>query len=88
MKHVKIRVSGKVQGVFFRLSTKKKASKLGVNAIVRNESDGSVYIEAEGPEAALLKFIEWCKSGPPLSRVEQTIVEDGELQGFKNFEIQ
>ena len=88
MKNVKIRVSGKVQGVFFRLSTKKRAIKLGVTGTIRNERDGSVYIEAEGSEDAILKFTEWCKSGPPLSRVEQTTVEEGALHGYKNFEIE
>jgi acylphosphatase len=48
MNHVSIRISGKVQGVFFRASTKGKAEQYGINGFVRNEKDGSVYIEAEG----------------------------------------
>jgi acylphosphatase len=50
-KHFNIRISGRVQGVFFRASTKAKAEELGISGFVQNEPDGSVYIEAEGEEA-------------------------------------
>ena len=48
IKHFDITVQGKVQGVWFRDSTMKEAKRLGINGFVRNEPDGSVYVEAEG----------------------------------------
>ncbi len=70
MKHVNIRVSGKVQGVFFRASTKEQADQLGVKGFARNEPNGDVYIEAEGEEDKLNLFLEWCARGPSKARVE------------------
>jgi acylphosphatase len=48
MKHINIKITGKVQGVFFRASTKAVADQIGVKGFVKNEKDGSVYVEAEG----------------------------------------
>jgi len=56
MRHLNIRVSGKVQGVFFRASTKEQADQLGVKGFVRNEPNGDVYIEVEGDEEKLKIF--------------------------------
>ncbi|MEZ5066975.1 MAG: acylphosphatase [Bacteroidia bacterium] len=55
-----ITVSGKVQGVFFRKFTKEKAVESGLNGFVRNQNDGSVYIEVTGEETVLEDFIQWC----------------------------
>lgn len=68
-----IRVTGKVQGVFFRKSTEEKAGELGVKGLVRNEDDGSVYIEAQGGDTE--KFIDWLHKGPPRAEVDQVKVE-------------
>jgi acylphosphatase len=87
MKHLNIRVSGRVQGVFFRASTKDQADLLGVKGFVRNESNGDVYIEAEGDEIQLPKFLKWCKQGPSRARVENLEVNEGELKNFVNFEV-
>ncbi len=85
--HRSIRVTGRVQGVFFRASTLEIARKLGVNGSVRNEPDGSVFIEAEGEPEAIEKFKAWCHHGPPGARVEQVIVASGPLAGYPSFEI-
>ncbi len=61
MKHMAIRVTGRVQGVYFRASTQQTAVACAIHGFVRNEADGSVYIEAEGEEANLQRFMEWCK---------------------------
>lgn len=87
MKHVNIRVAGKVQGVFFRASTKQKADELGVRGFVRNEHDGSVYIEAEGDEEQLTRFVAWCGHGPAHARVESCEVTAGDIMRFTGFEI-
>lgn len=88
MKRVSILVRGKVQGVFYRASTVTKAQQLGVNGFVRNESDGSVYIEAEGNEEKLNELIAWCRVGPPRGRVDEVVVEtQATLAGFSDFRI-
>jgi acylphosphatase len=87
VKHFKLSVSGKVQGVFFRASTKEAAERLGINGFVRNEPDGSVYIEAEGEEEKLNQFVEWCRVGPPRARVEKLEMIEGEALGFTSFQV-
>jgi acylphosphatase len=88
MKHVSIRVSGVVQGVFFRASAKEKAEQLGIQGKVRNEHDGSVAIIAEGDDAAIEEFIEWCREGPRLSRVDRCVVKEEAVQNMKGFLIE
>ena len=88
MKHYKLRIRGRVQGVWYRASAYRKAEELGLRGFVRNEPDGSVYAEAEGGEAALEAFIRWCEQGPDLARVEQVEVEEGLPRGFRGFEVQ
>ncbi len=87
MKHINIKVTGKVQGVFFRASTKAVADQMGVKGLVRNEKDGSVYIEAEGEETFLDMFVEWCNEGPDKSAVELVEVSEGEFKNYRNFEV-
>lgn len=77
MKKVSIRVTGFVQGVGFRYSTKLVADQIGVYGIVRNESDGSVYIEANGEEEKIDKFIEKIRTSPsPSGQVDSINVEE------------
>jgi acylphosphatase len=87
MKHINIKVTGKVQGVFFRASTKAVADQMGVKGLVKNEKDGSVYIEAEADATTLEMFLEWCNEGPDKSKVESVEVEDGEFKNYRNFEV-
>ncbi|MDF3078871.1 MAG: acylphosphatase [Sphingobacteriaceae bacterium] len=87
MKHLNITVHGKVQGVFFRASTKAVADQLGVKGLVRNQPDGTVYIEAEGDDFALDSFVEWCHEGPQNARVEKVETSEGEAKNFRNFEV-
>lgn len=82
-----IRVSGKVQGVFFRKSTIETANNLDVKGFVRNEADGSVYIEAEGTSEQLKAFIEYCKEGPKGAKVDTVGVIETELKDYSSFEI-
>lgn len=87
MKHVNISIKGKVQGVYFRLSTKAVADQLGIKGFVRNLADGSVYIEAEGDDFALDCLKEFCEEGPERAVVEEVICEEGVWEDFKNFEV-
>lgn len=86
-KHIDIRVTGKVQGVSFRATTKYVADQMGVRGFVRNEKDGSLYIEAEADDLTLEVFLEWCHEGSDRSNVEGVEVTPGELKGYQNFEI-
>ncbi len=80
-------VSGRVQGVYFRKSTKKKAKKLNVFGWVRNLSDGRVEAIFEGEENMVEQIIDWCKKGPVFAKVEdmEAIKEEykGEFSGFE-----
>ncbi|MEK7254097.1 MAG: acylphosphatase [Bacteroidota bacterium] len=86
-KHVNLKITGKVQGVWFRGSTQQKARELGVKGTVRNLPDGSVFVEAEGEEEVLQQFIAWCHRGSDHARVEKVEVEAGGWQGFERFEV-
>lgn len=87
MKHLNINVLGLVQGIFFRISAKEQAQKLGIKGFAKNELDGSVYIEAEGDKENLDKFVTWCHKGPPLAKVEKVKVTEGPIKNFFGFEV-
>lgn len=84
--HRVIRVSGRVQGVFFRQSAKRKAAELGVVGFARNEPDGTVTIEAEGDTFALDTLVAWCHEGPTHAKIERVVVENGTPKHFMAFE--
>ena len=88
MKHYNIKVTGKVQGVFYRQSTLEKAHALGIKGFVRNEADGSVYIEAEADAPTLDALIAWCNQGPKMAAVKSVTHTETELKGFGEFEIE
>ncbi len=81
------RVYGKVQNVGFRFYTQKKALSYQINGFVKNEPDGSVYIEAEGEELNMKAFESWCKQGPTWARVTELKSTDCPLMNFTNFQI-
>lgn len=85
--HFNITVKGKVQGVFYRASTKQMADLLAIKGFVQNEPNGNVYIEAEGDDELLVKFVQWCQHGPENAVVEHVSVTDGPLQVFDSFEV-
>ena len=87
MKHLQITVIGKVQGVFYRAFTQKEAQRLQLSGFVRNQSNGDVYIEAEGPEEALDEFVNWCKTGSPNAVVKEVKTTEAELIRFSGFRI-
>jgi acylphosphatase len=68
-------ISGRVQGVWFRGSTQKKAMELGLTGWVKNTTDGSVYLEAQGEKSHLEIFIGWLSKGPNYSRVDQVDIK-------------
>ncbi len=64
------RIYGRVQGVYFRHSTRIEAERLGVRGIARNLADGSVEVVVQGESAAVLSLYEWLKLGPVQARVD------------------
>ncbi|MCA9757795.1 MAG: acylphosphatase [Candidatus Eisenbacteria bacterium] len=64
-------VRGRVQGVYFRASTREEAQKLGLRGYAKNLADGSVEVVAEGPEDALKQLVDYLHRGPAHARVDQ-----------------
>lgn len=79
-KRVKLRVTGRVQGVYYRASTLEQATALGLSGWVRNTRDGAVELEAQGPPDAVDALISWCHEGPPAARVRDVAVEVAPLE--------
>ncbi len=81
-------VSGRVQGVFFRDSTRRQAESRGVTGWVRNLSDGRVEALFEGEASDVQWMLDWCRQGPPRARVDRVEVEWGTYTGeFHNFAV-
>ncbi|WP_319525969.1 acylphosphatase [uncultured Desulfosarcina sp.] len=81
-------ISGKVQGVYFRAETQRAALRLGVAGWVRNKRDGTVEADVEGDKKDVKALIDWCKSGSPLSRVDNVNVSWEDYQGASHtFEV-
>ena len=70
-----VRVSGRVQGVWFRQSTKNTAEQHGVNGWCQNSPDGSVEAVFEGEKNAVEAVVNWCKRGPDMAHVDDLQVE-------------
>ncbi len=88
MRRVKIVVSGRVQGVYFRLFTQNKAKHLAILGTVRNLPDGRVEIYAEADSLMIEKFIKWCSKGPVTARVDNIEVTELEPElTYTAFEI-
>ena len=87
-RRVRIRVSGRVQGVGYRASAYEKAVSLGLAGWVRNQSDGGVEILAEGAATSIAAIIEWCGRGPRWARVDRVDVTDESPAGnLSSFEV-
>ena len=82
-----IRCRGKVQGVFFRASTKERADQLGIKGWVRNEYNGDVLIHAESDEESIQKLLKWCNEGPPLAQVVSVDHQIVSFENYKEFKI-
>ena len=82
-----VRVTGLVQGVFFRAWTAEQARKLGVTGWVRNAPDGSVEAHLQGEKWPVQQLIDLLHRGPPSARVEQVMVEEAEAGGADGFEV-
>jgi acylphosphatase len=85
-RRVTARVFGIVQGVCFRAEARREARRLGLDGWVRNRSDGSVELAAEGATDGIELLLVWCRHGPPHARVDRLEVDEeaptGEDRGF------
>ncbi|TVQ20337.1 MAG: acylphosphatase [Spirochaetaceae bacterium] len=81
-------VHGRVQGVGFRYSARSMASRLGVHGFVRNEPDGSVYVEGEGSAAAVDAMIDWLRKGPPHAHVTDVDLRSTAQKGYSAFTVE
>jgi len=86
-KHFEVHLSGKVQGIGFRYSAKEEADRLGIYGYARNLRGGSVVIELEGQISNVNQFMKWLESSPGLSEVKESQVNEGEVKGYREFQI-
>jgi len=88
MKRAHFVVSGRVQGVCYRMCAADEATRLGLTGWVRNRHDGSVEIMTEGDDTALSEFLAWCRQGPPHARVTEVDADYSAATGeFGEFTI-
>ena len=81
-------ISGRVQGVWFRESTRREAVALGITGWVKNRPDGRVEVLAEGPEDQIRSLVSWCAHGPPFARVVRVHeIPEGWRGEFESFDI-
>lgn len=88
MKHLNVRVEGSVQGVGFRWWARSRAALLGVRGFVRNEDDGSVYLEIEGQDEAVDRYLELIRQGPASAVVRRVTAAEAGSRSFSAFEIE
>jgi acylphosphatase len=86
-KALKIKISGRVQGVACRSFLFDRAIELSIKGYVKNLTDGTVFVFAIGTNLQLDEFLEWCHKGSPVARVTKVIVEVAEMSDAINFKI-
>jgi acylphosphatase len=83
----RVRAHGRVQGVFFRDSVRRAAASAGVAGWARNCADGTVEAVFEGPDGAVERLVDLCRSGPGHASVSQLDVEVEEPEGLDGFRV-
>lgn len=87
METIHLLISGKVQGVFFRETSRKVAEKLKIKGWIKNIMDDKVEVLITGEEKNLEEFIKWCKIGPERANVEEVKISKKPLANFEKFEV-
>jgi acylphosphatase len=87
MKRIRIKITGKVQGVFYRKSAHARAIALGLSGWVKNTDDGRVLAEVQGDPYGLELFTQWCRKGPDQAQVTGVDTEIVPPQAEKGFRI-
>lgn len=83
----RLTVRGRVQGVGYRYSAVNMAAKFGINGVVKNLPNGSVYMEIEGSELSVKLMTDWCRVGPGTGRVDSVEVDEGAVKGYTSFRV-
>ncbi|HWI75479.1 MAG TPA: acylphosphatase [Sphingomicrobium sp.] len=83
----RVRITGRVQGVFFRAWTADEARALSVAGWIRNRSDGSVEAHLEGEEEAVDELIQLIREGPPDAEVQGVAITESDSEGLNGFEV-
>lgn len=78
-------ISGRVQGVYFRESTRRMAENLGLTGYANNLSDGSVEVLACGEDEAIQRLEHWLNHGPPMSKVDRVTAISVDVRPVKDF---
>jgi acylphosphatase len=87
VKQVRCKITGRVQGVWFRGSAQEQAIALGVTGWARNEPDGSVIVLACGDDGAVDRMVEWLHEGPRLAQVDSVEIEEADDESPPSFEV-
>ncbi|TVQ50595.1 MAG: acylphosphatase [Saprospirales bacterium] len=87
MQTIRLLISGKVQGVWYRKSTLAKAKEFNLQGTVRNLEDGRVEVIASGSKDKVNQLVDWCKRGPDLAEVESIELKEIEDQFFSEFKV-
>jgi acylphosphatase len=87
MRRVRVTVSGRVQGVFFRVSCAELAAELGLAGWIRNAPGGAVEAVFEGADPAVEEIVAWCREGPPTATVDRVRVHEETPVGEAGFRI-
>jgi len=82
-----LRITGRVQGVWFRESCREVADRLGVAGSVRNRADGTVEVVVEGPAQEVEALVAWCRTGPPAAEVTGVDVAEQQPEGLVGFRV-
>jgi acylphosphatase len=83
----RLRVHGRVQGVFFRDRCRQQAGEVGVTGWVRNDDDGTVAVHVEGEATGVEALVEWCRAGPPRAQVRHVEQEQVDPEGHDEFVV-
>jgi acylphosphatase len=87
MNRARVRVQGRVQGVFFRVETRDRARSLGLAGWVRNCADGTVEAVFEGDPERVQSMVDWCSRGPSGARVDDVDVAWEDPHGEAGFRV-
>jgi acylphosphatase len=87
VKRVRVVVSGRVQGVFYRATCARLAREAGLGGFVRNLPDGRVEAVFEGPDGVVERLVGWCRRGPDLAHVDEIEVVAEEPLGDTTFRV-
>lgn len=87
MKRLNITIYGLVQGVSFRYHAREQANNLSITGFVKNLPNARVYIECQGDDENLERFVEWCQQGPDMAKVKKLDIVEAEPKDFLDFQI-